>query len=228
MEKSNIRVDISEAYRYMGGSGIPEGDIEAELRRAAALIEETVSPRAAVKLCDIERNGSVMLKGTNLRLKGKSISALLHDCELCLIFCATIGNGVDALVRKRQIGDHAFAAMLDACASSAVENYCDSFEAELKDEYGAQGLYLTDRFSPGYGDLSLTIQPEFCAALDTARKIGVVVGDNLMMTPRKSVTAIIGLSKNPQRHFDMGCTGCVRINSCKFRENGVTCYGRSV
>lgn len=228
MKKLNIHADISEAYRYMGGVGTPDSSVKTELLRAAAMIEEIASPRFVVKLCEIDRNNGVCIIGTNLCLEGKSIAALLHDCDQCVILCATIGNEADALVRKWQVTDFSFAAMLDACASSAVESLCDNLEAELKDEYGTQGFFLTDRFSPGYGDLPLTIQPAFCAVLDTTRKIGVVVGENCMMTPWKSVTAVIGLSKNLQKHFDIGCRDCGQIESCNYRENGVTCYGRAV
>ena len=228
MEKLNIHVDISEAYRYISGVGTPDLSVNTDLLRAAAMIEEIVSPRCILKLCEIDQNSGVCIRGTSLRFEGKSIAALLHDCDQCVIFCATIGNEVDALVRKWQVKDFSFAAMLDACASSAVESLCDNLEAELKEEYGAQSFYLTDRFSPGYGDLPLTIQPAFCDVLDTARKIGVVVSENCLMSPHKSVTAIIGLSKNPQKHFDTGCRDCRLIKSCKYRENGVTCYGRAL
>ena len=228
MDERNIQVDISEAYRYLGGRGTPDESIESELKRAAALIMENIRPRSVTKVCEIERSGALTLKGTQLRLEGKSISALLHDSELCVIFCATIGNNVDDLVRTWLFRDTAFAAMLDACASSAVESFCDSLQGELEDESASQGLYITDRFSPGYGDLPLDVQPEFCSVLDTARKIGVVVGESLLMTPKKSVTAVIGISKNPQKHFTTGCANCERINSCRFRENGVSCYGRTV
>ena len=228
METRKIEVDISEAYRYLGGKGTQEASIADELKKAARLVEENAHPLFIEKRCELERNGEILLKGTSLRLEGKSISALLHDCESCILFCATVGNDLDALIRKWQLKDMSFAAMLDACASSAVESLCNSVEAQLREEYGAEGLYLTDRFSPGYGDFPLDIQPELCAVLDTARKIGVVVSESLLMTPRKSVTAIIGLSKNPQRHFENGCRDCLLINSCKFRETGVTCYGRAI
>lgn len=228
MEKRNIKVDIFEAYRYMGGSGTPEGSVEDELRSAAELIEKRAFPRAVVRLCEIDRDNSLALKGTCLKLSGKAIEALLHDCPLCVIFCATVGNDIEVLIRKRQLTDLSFTAMLDACASSAIECLCDSLEAELKDEYGARGFFLTDRFSPGYGDLPISVQHDFCAALDTSRKIGVSVSDSGIMIPRKSVTAIIGLSKNPQKHFTVGCGDCDLIDTCKFRGNGVTCYGQII
>jgi len=228
MEKRNISVDISEAYRYMGGIGAPDGSMRSELRGAADLFEKSAISRAVVKLCEIERGDFLSLKGTCLKLRGKSIEALLNDCPLCVIFCATVGNDIEALIRKWQIKDISFTAMLDACASSAVENLCDGIEAELKSKYEAQGYYLTDRFSPGYGDLPISVQYDFCAALDTSRKIGVSVSDSGIMIPRKSVTAIIGLSKEPQKHFGADCRGCELKDSCKFRENGVTCYGQII
>ncbi|MEA4895962.1 MAG: vitamin B12 dependent-methionine synthase activation domain-containing protein [Oscillospiraceae bacterium] len=228
MDKLIVHVDISEAYRYLGGVGTPDPGLASELQRAAAAVVDAASPRFVEKLCLIKRDNGTCLEGTNLCLEGRSIAALLHDCDRCMILCATIGSGVDALVRKWQVTDSAFAAMIDACASSAVESLCDGIEVALKEEYAPLSLYLTDRFSPGYGDLPLSIQPAFCAVLDTARKIGVTVSESCMMTPKKSVTAIIGLSHNPQRHYDTGCRDCSQIKSCKFRENGVSCYGRAL
>ena len=53
-------------------------------------------------------------------------------------------------------------------------------------------MFFKPRFSPGYGDLSLEVQKEIFSLLDCPRKIGVSLGDSLLMTPSKSVTAIIG------------------------------------
>lgn len=228
MEKYNIKVDIHEAFRYMGCRGSFDSDIENELKNAAALIEKTSNPRFITKICELDKSNGLSLVQAGLKLEGKAIAALLHGCEICAIFCATIGNDIEALLRKWQLKDLAFASMLDGCASSAVESLCNIVENELRAEYGTQGYFLTDRFSPGYGDLPLSIQPDFCAALDTTRKIGVSVNDSGIMIPRKSVTAIIGFSKRPQKHFDTGCSDCKLIAACKFRENGVTCYGQAI
>lgn len=228
MEKYDIEIDFAEAYRYMGCRGIPSGREKDDLEKAARMTIENSRPRVVYKICRIEHSDAVTLPGTCLRLEGKAIAALLHDCGMCVIFCATIGTDVDALIRKWQIKDIAFAAALDACASSAVENLCGKVEDKLTREYNSQGFYLTDRFSPGYGDLPLSIQKDFCAALDTSRKIGVSVTESGLMIPKKSVTAIIGISKNRQKHRDDGCGGCLLQNTCRFRESGVTCYGEII
>ena len=228
VEKYSVHVDIYEAYRYMGGIGKPDKDLEKELRKAAEFVEKAATARVVEKICVIDRSDGLVLDGTGLKLEGKAIAALLHDSDSCVLFCATIGNDIEALIRKWQLRNLAFTSMLDACASSAVEDLCDGFQAQLERQYAAQGRFLTDRFSPGYGDLPIEIQPALCSALDTSRKIGVSVSQSGIMIPRKSVSAIIGISKNPKKHFEAGCCDCALSDTCKFRENGVTCYGQII
>lgn len=67
------------------------------------------------------------------------------------------------------------------------------------------GRYLTGRYSPGYGDWPITVQPLVAAALDTARRAGLCVTDSNLMTPRKSVTALLGVSDHPVRGHLAGC-----------------------
>lgn len=228
-EKYDIEIDMAEALRYMGfGCAATDGELR-EMLELAALIKESGRPRVIIKELAIEAAGEgVALSGSALRLEGRAVSALLHNSESCVLFCATIGDEIEALLRRWQIKDMAAAAMLDACASSAVEKLCDRVERELREEYGARGLYLTDRFSPGYGDLPISVQKDFCAELDTARKIGVHVSANGIMIPRKSVTALMGVSKAPQKSRSIVCEGCGLINNCKFREGKVTCYGKAL
>lgn len=228
MPSYDIKIDIMEAYRFLGGRGEPDADYRRDLENAAAEIQKNIRPRVVEKLLPLERENGLKLGGTCVELPGKAVDALLHDSVSCVIFCATLGTDTDKLIRQWQIRDIAFAMLLDACANSAVENLCDCVNGEVRSEYEDKGLFITDRYSPGYGDFPLDIQNNFCSALDTARKIGVTVGESGLMSPMKSVTAIIGISKNPQRSRETGCAGCIKIKSCTFRERGVTCYGQTL
>ena len=221
----HLKVNPIEAYRYLGCRGEPDETARRELDRAAALVLECAKPRVIEKRCDVTHGEPPVLSGTSFSLTGRAAAALLRDCDACCIFCATLGSGVDALIRGWELRDMAFAATLDACASSAVESLCDNIEADLRAECTEKGLFLTDRFSPGYEDLPLAIQKAFCADLDTARRIGVTVTESGLLLPRKSVTALIGISARPQKRREVGCEVCAAYKTCKFRENGVTCYG---
>ncbi|MCR5275107.1 MAG: Vitamin B12 dependent methionine synthase activation subunit, partial [Clostridiales bacterium] len=48
-------------------------------------------------------------------------------------------------------------------------------------------------FSPGYGDLPIEVQKEFLPLLDAERRLGITLSDSYLMSPSKSVTAIIGI-----------------------------------
>ena len=113
------------------------------------------------------------------------------------------------------------AALLDACGSAWVEAGCDGAEREIAARF--PGLYLTDRFSPGYGDLPLALQRDICGVLDAPRRLGVQVGDSLLLNPAKSVTAVIGLSETPQPARVRGCGFCAMRESCQYRKGGTTC-----
>ena len=81
---------------------------------------------------------------------------------------------------------------LQALGSERVEALCDEFEKDIKKELGGEGVFFRPRFSPGYGDLPLEFQKDIFRLLECPRRIGISLGESLLMTPSKSVTAIIG------------------------------------
>ena len=102
--------------------------------------------------------------------------------------------------------------------SALVEAACDRAEEELRSRH--PGLYLTDRFSPGYGDLPLSLQPQLLAACDAPRRLGVTLTQSLLMLPQKSVSVVIGLSKRPQQARIRGCAYCALAQTCAYRGQG--------
>ena len=113
------------------------------------------------------------------------------------------------------------ALLTDACGNAWVEAGCDAAEQEIAARL--PGAFLTDRFSPGYGDLPLELQTGLCAALDVQRTLGVCVTDSLLMNPCKSVTAVIGVSDRPQMARVRGCRYCTMNETCQLRKGGNTC-----
>ena len=75
---------------------------------------------------------------------------------------------------------------MQALGAERVEALCDAFCAEF------EGAKM--RFSPGYGDLPLDTQRALFALLDCPRKLGLTLNESLLMSPSKSVTAIMGLA----------------------------------
>ena len=181
------------------------------MERAADQIEKSASARYIYNVFELirEEEGPISLKGSSLRLPGKDIASLLKECSRCILLTVTIGGTVDRILRRAQISDMADAVLLDFCASSAAEDLCGRIHSDLEEEYEKKGLYLTDRFSPGYGDLPIGLQSEICRVLQTDKRLGLTVNSGNMLIPSKSITAVIGISHRPQPK--------------KFRKAGTTC-----
>ena len=126
-------------------------------------------------------------------------------------------------MRRLELTDIALAAVVDAMASAVMEELCNTLEAEIRTSVQAQGHYLTGRFSPGYGDCPLTLQQPFAIALDTVRGLGMAVTPENLLTPRKSVTAILGVADHPVTGARAGCGHCLLREKCEYRKRGTTC-----
>ena len=163
-----------------------------------------------------------------IHLKGEAIKKNLQTAGYCVLFAASLGIEVDKLIAKAQHISMARAVILDACASSYIESICDLCSSEIAEHFSQEKLIPRPRFSPGYGDLPLDLQGQFCQALDTQRKIGLTCSDNNLLLPRKSVTAIVGLvgKKVPKARphkKDEPCTICSLKKHCQKRKDGQIC-----
>ena len=189
---------------------------------AAASLTTALSPRFTYRVFPlVQEDGSFHLSGSGVTLTGTTAQTMLAQCGQAALLCCTLGGGFETLLRRTQVRDMAQAAILDACGSAYVEGGCDAAQEELVQRFPA--LYLTDRFSPGYGDLPLSLQPAICAALDTPRRLGVQATGHFLLNPGKSVTAVIGLSDRPQMARVRGCAYCSMRETCVLRKGGHHC-----
>ena len=83
--------------------------------------------------------------------------------------------------------------MLQALGAERIESLCDRFCADFENEVSLLGKKTRPRYSAGYGDFPIEMQFPICEALNSAKKIGVFVNESLLLSPSKSVTAIIGI-----------------------------------
>ena len=64
------------------------------------------------------------------------------------------------------------ALILDACATTAIEEICDKICEDLEEMVKKDNMALTTRYSPGYGDLPIDIQG-FLSVLRAEKPIGL-------------------------------------------------------
>lgn len=214
-------LNYNEILMYLGYRGQQFGpELESQIRRCMDEVMKTAAPRLVYAVFPLDAQ---KMEAGGLVLEGQDMKALLKESSEVVFLGATVGAGVSAQIARVQVTDMASAIIMDSCASCAIENVCNNFEEDFRRETSERGLFLTDRFSPGYGDLPISLQPSLCAALNTQRRIGLTVTDNFLMIPQKSVTALMGISDKKQPKRKSGCEVCSMFLTCEFRKQGRTC-----
>ena len=181
----------AEVLRYMK-SGAPTPETEQML---SACVTELL-PLLEYKVC--WRRERVKRAGTGLDIgifttTSQGLAKALAGCDEALVFAATIGLAPDRLIARYGHLSPAKALCLQALGAERIEALCDAYIADMEKEAALEGRVLCPRFSPGFGDLPLTLQRDIFAALDCPRKIGLTLTETMLMSPTKSVTAIAGV-----------------------------------
>lgn len=124
------------------------------------------------------------------RCISEKLAINLKGCNKVILFAATVGMGIDRLILRHSRLSPSKALFFQAIGAERIEALCDTF---CEDMSGKAGLALKPRFSPGYGDLELNVQRDIFSVLECSKKIGLSLNESLLMSPSKSVTAIIGI-----------------------------------
>lgn len=217
-------LSIEEIRAYLGCQGELDEKTKQQIEWGIQKAANLSHPRLIWQEFHINRSiEELLLEGTTLSLKGKDIHKHLAECSQAAILAVTIGVEAEKELRKLQITGLSDALVLDCCLSAAAEAICEKLYRQKEIDFAAKGLFLTERFSPGYGDLPLTLQKELLDLLDAPRKIGLTATSDGILLPRKSVTAVIGIAPTPQPHRITGCRDCPRYETCHIRKEGTTC-----
>ena len=215
--KINFDIDKNEVLRY---SGHRDGQVPPHIDRLAEemaqKIKSNIFPRHIIARysVSIAENGVALDNG--VVLLGEDIKRHLSDCDECLVICATAGIQADNFIRTNLAMGSIYGLMADAAATAAVESYCDSLETVLRLEVKNENRYLTWRYSPGYGDFPFTQQPQILAMLQAEKLVGVTCNDSCIMTPSKSVTAVMGIAKAKPATKTRSCDRCKNRDNCNF------------
>ncbi|MBO4680908.1 MAG: Vitamin B12 dependent methionine synthase activation subunit [Clostridiales bacterium] len=212
-----VAISESEVRRYMGFRGPvdPSTETDAMIAKAIKNLEKDCNPKYVSKAFSVTVDG-FSVKFADVTVESRALARNLAGCTECVLFAATAGPSCDMLVKRAAVTSSAYASCCQAAGAAAIEAYCDLINDKIKDEYEAKGLYARPRFSPGYGDLSLSHQKDWFRLLDVTKITGIELTDSLLMVPTKSVTAIIGLSPNKLPCVKQGCEACTMSQTCAF------------
>jgi hypothetical protein len=170
----------------MGHAGAADERLEELVSSCLEELEGACEPRGLTLTLPCAAAESLVTID-NLNVNSASLAVCLKNCDGACLFAATLGAGVDRLISRQMKTDSARALCLQACAAAKIEEYCDSIEGKLPAH--------RPRFSPGYGDFDIAHQTDILKILDAGR-IGLAETKTHMLTPLKSVTAVIGIYRS--------------------------------
>lgn len=176
---SSLKIDPKELKLRL----LSANDSETLLK--SAKFEEVIREVADCKY-DF-RETSVKVNKSNVifdfcEIESSDLARNLKKSESAFIVAVTLGLRVDRLLRQESVKSAVNLLFADAVASALVEALCDK----------VQELLPTDtkpRFSPGYGDLPLSLQKPI---LDFLKADGITLTETNLMIPTKTVTFIAG------------------------------------
>ena len=191
-ELGEIPFDEREILRYAMLPSFAPAPEELPLKESLEAAKGAVQCRAVWCRYPLKRDWEELDLGF-ARTTSRGLREHLEGCDEIILFACTAGAEMDRRIARAKLSSPAKALLMHAIGAQQVEGGCDRLCRQLAEQFPDK--QLTDRFSPGYGDLPLEMQKDVMTALDCGRTVGITLTDSLLMTPSKSVTAIIGMKE---------------------------------
>lgn len=213
-------LDEREAVRYAGApadKGVyPQTTVKFICREVLLMIE----PAACWEEYEYSATKQLVLADAeSYELSSCNLARHLDGVEKVVLLAVTVGETVENFSRQLFAeGRYSEALLAEGAASAAVEQAADQACAYLERQYRREGLTLTSRYSPGYGDWKLDEQPNVLR-LAKGESIGITLTKSLMLTPKKSITAIAGWRRRGETtpQDTSGCAVCPKLD-CTMRK----------
>lgn len=212
-------IDISETRRY---AGLNKADFPQKLLEDACFeVQMLAQAKGVWELYEYDSKTSTLSANPDYLLKGNKITGYLKEAKKVAVLAVTIGEALEAAITEHfSKGNYAYAVLLDAAGTTAVEMAADQLNKAISQQASKLGFHTLSRFSPGYGDWNITEQPAVLA-LAYGQTIGIQVTESCMLVPRKSVTAVIGFvpTQTIKDCTKNHCNNCIQQNCLARKED---------
>jgi hypothetical protein len=217
---SLLSIDLNELKRYAVWKETG-ARADSMLHESVRLALSLIKPKASWHIYEYD-SCSHSLSGTDFTLPGSAIVKHLASSIKVACLAVTIGTQLEEMVSIYfNEGKYSLGLLLDAAGTVAVETAADQIMSIIPKTASPSGLVSTKRFSPGYGDLMLDVQP-YMLTLSQAPAIDISITSAYQLVPRKSITAFVGLLPyhNPDSSRLVPCQSCLKKN-CNYRNTSM-------
>jgi hypothetical protein len=138
---------------------------------------------------------TIKINNTDFSIK-KIVFSQIKKSESVALFLCTAGEEIGIRSRKAMHErDLLRGYIYDVIGSEIVEVAADLMQNELEKTAEAEGLKITNRYSPGYCGWDVAEQHKLFQLIPY-NFCGIRLNESALMNPEKSVSGIIGIGKN--------------------------------
>ncbi len=153
-------------------------------------LEKIIQYKCAYIRCNVDMSEENICDFRFMRVESRNLYRNLSGCSEAFVMAMTCGIAVDRELAKLKITSLAEYFVTDGIASAAIDSFADYAVKKMRGE-----LKTPPRFSPGYGDFSLSFQVPLLERLNAHGLLGINLDSAYLMTPMKSITAVMGIKK---------------------------------
>ena len=208
-----IEIDKDEVCHLLGyhKGRRPKASISSLIDEKVDKARDLIQPSCFYLLMDIKEVSSprvILENGITITVTSDILSWVLAVCQKTAIFVSSIGYGLESRVTQlMEEGEVLKGAILDAIGSLAAETAASCLQDKVHEIANSVGAEITPRYSPGSCDWDITQQRVLFEVMDSSQT-GVALSDNCLMTPRKSVSGLIGLGWGEKNR--------IKLTPCRF------------
>lgn len=190
-------------------------------KKAIEIGSVILEPRVVFERYPIQ---SFTSKGVALKngksLEGELISTHFKNCRNIAVAICTVGSKIDDVSSETFHQNAALAMALEGFASAATEILGNSFCNYLDNLVKTEGYNTNLPINPGMVGWPVEDgQPQLFALVDSS-SIGVELDNTGLMKPLKSLSMIIGIGHNLNRH-KKSCELCNLQKTCSYKPDAV-------
>ncbi len=215
--KIPVKISGRDLCRRLGKRNVHalSARVATEMQHAEQEICELAHPRAIERIIShhIEEN-TVILEG-DVPLESPMLAEVLSTCDRTVVFLLTLGEDVDQRIRETMERKPHYGFILDAAASVAAETTAQSIQNRIEQTLEPEET-TTFRYSPGYCDWPIGEQEKLFALLPSDR-IGVRLLDTALMSPRKTISGLMGIGGKEGIQLTRNACRTCKKNTCPYR-----------
>ncbi len=212
-----MEINRYEIYRYIGvRRGEPDERTKRLVEDCIRELQAVITPRFVSRTFPLRLLGEGVVDFSCFQVKSRHLEKNLQGCDQIILMAATIGAGVDQLIRRYMRLEVSKGVVMQAASAAMVEAYVNELNEGFREAARREGRFLRPRFSAGYGDFPLSCQSLISDVLKIEKNCGITLTDSLLMMPSKSVTAVIGMGKEDTGCELEGCEVCSHRADCLY------------